>query len=184
MASPQSKDEYISIPSLVSLQVCPQTGHWSSQQFSGPASQTRARYRKSCTSSKKCIWHIQHSRRVEDGHATRSSSAIATRICFGLTCILSTCCRRVYNGCIRYGVSLPLKASASKRRRVAQLCTVVRVAALMAAYSGRCSDQYRCFPASLYPISVVKSSIFYKTGDSPSLRHRCVLSLQRGLRDN
>jgi hypothetical protein len=135
----------------------------SSQQCSGPASEIRPRYRKSCTtSSSKGIWHLQHSRRVEDGHTTRSSSTIATRICFDITRILSTCCRRVYNGCIRRGVSLSLKALPSKRRRVAQMCAVVHVAELMATYSERCSGVCRCFPALLYPISLVKSSQSYK----------------------
>jgi hypothetical protein len=137
MATPQSKDGYITIPSLVSLKVCSRFERPSSPQYSGSASETRPRYRKSCTTSSiKGIRHLSHSRRVEDGHPTRSSSATTARICSNIARILSTCCRRVYSGCLHRGVSLSLKASASKRRRVAQMYAVVRVVVLMAAHSG------------------------------------------------
>jgi hypothetical protein len=175
MASPQNEDGYISIPSLVSLQACPRLGNPSSQKYSGPASQIRTRYRKSYFSSRKGIWHLQHPRRVEDGHPTRSSPTIATPTYYDITRKLSTCCRHIYNGGIYRSVSLSLKAlEDSKRRRITRMCTFVHVAVLIAAHFGTVAADNAVFLRRYTQYHLLSLHDFCRTGDFPSLRRSIV----------
>jgi hypothetical protein len=167
MATPQSKDGYITIPSLVSLKVCSRFERPSSPQYSGSASEIRPRYRKSCTTSFiKGIRHLPHSRRVEDGHPTRSSSATTAWICSNVARILYLLSARLQwvpsSWCQSFSEGFGFQAKEG--------CTNVCCGSCCSADGctlWRCSGVYRCFPVSLYPILLVKFLQYYRTGDFP-----------------